>query len=189
MKKINFKQTFINGLFLALPLLAILYLGIKIIRIIEKVISPIANQMGIQRLLGELTLTIFAILILLILFFILGVFLHLKLLSDLNKQVESLAYKLIPQLYKLKTFAISENEYTSETAWKTVILQEGDDWVPAYITEENEKLITFFIPDAPDGKSGAVKMMDAEKAKFHPVDGRKFHAFMRSFGKGMIDAK
>lgn len=186
MKKINFKQTFINGLFLALPLLAIFYIGIKIVRIIEEIISPLAQKIGIQHLLGELTLTVFALVILLIFFLILGVLLHMNLLRELNKQLESVAYKLIPRLYKVKALTSENGEQTFSKGWKPILLKDDESWVPAYITEENETWVIVYIPDAPDGISGAIKMLDASGAIYKPIDGFKLHGILHGFGKGMI---
>lgn len=187
MKKINIKQTFINGLFLALPMLAIFYIGFKIVRIIETLISPLAHKVGIQRLLGELTLTIFAILILLIFFLILGVLLHVNLLRELNKQVEDVAYKLIPRLYKVKALAFDDDKNTFSKGWNPILLKEDESWIPAYITEENENWITVYIPDAPDGNTGAVKILDVSSAIYKIIDGRKLHSILHNYGKGMIE--
>ena len=189
MKKFNFKQTFINGLFLALPLLTIFYIGIKIVAIVEKLIAPLAHKFDIQHLLGELTLTFFALIILLILFFILGVLLHLNLLRELNKQVEKVAYRLVPQLYKVKALAYDDDENTFSEGWKPVLLQEDESWIPAYITEENESWLTVFIPDAPSGKDGAVKLIDASSTKYKPIDGFKLRSIIHKFGNGMIETK
>ena len=186
MKKINFKQTFINGLFLALPLLAILYIGFKFVRIIENLISPLAQKIGIQHLLGELTLTVFALIILLIFFLILGVLLHVNLLHELNKQVENVAYKLVPRLYKVKSLAYDNDDQTFSKGWKSIILKEEESWVPAFITEENEMWVTVYIPDAPDGNSGAIKMLDAASVIYKPIDGLKLHSILHGYGKGMI---
>lgn len=189
MKKINIKQTFINGLFLALPLLAILYIGLKIVGIIEKLISPLAHKIGVQHLLGELTLTIFALIILLIFFLILGILLHANLLRELNYQLENVAYKLIPQLYKVKTLAYDNNDQTFSKGWKPIILKEEEGWVPAYITEENEIWLTVYIPDAPDGNTGAIKMLETSCAIYKSIDGLKLHSILHNFGKGMIEEK
>ena len=151
MKKTDFRQTFINGLFLAIPLLAILYIGLKIVRIIEKLITPLAHKVGAQHILGQLTLTIFAIILLLILFFILGILLRVRVMKSLNKQVEEIAYKIMPKLYKLKSLAADDEE---TNGWKTVLLLDGDSWTPAYIVAKTEQWITAFLPDAPDGKIG-----------------------------------
>jgi uncharacterized membrane protein len=189
MKRINFKQTFINGLFLALPVLALLYLGFKIIRIIEKLISPLANKVGVQHLLGELTLTIFALVILLIVFFILGILLHVNLLRDLNKQVEAVAYKLVPQLYKVKAFALNDESDSFSEGWETVLLKEGKNWVPAYITDASGEWISVFLPQAPDGKNGYIKLIEASSINYKVIDGMKFRSIVHHYGNGIISVK
>ena len=187
MKKFDFRKTFINGLFLALPVLAILYLGFRILLIIEKMIAPFAEKVGVQHLFGELTLTVFALVFLLILFFFLGVLLHINVLRNLNTQVESIAYKLVPQLYKLKSLTTDGDENAFRSGWKPVLLQEDDGWVPAYITEENEKWISVFLPESPDGSSGPIKMLKSETALYKTIDGLKLHAIIHQYGKGMIE--
>jgi uncharacterized membrane protein len=188
MKRINLKQTFINGLFLALPLLAILYFGLKVVGIIEKIISPLANRVGIQHLLGELTLTIFALVILLMIFFILGILLHINVLRDINKQIEAVAYKLVPKLYKVKAFALSDDDDAFTKGWETVLLKDGDSWVPAYITEKSGEWISVFMPESPDGKSGQVKLIEAATTEYKFIDGMKLRSIIHHYGSGMIES-
>lgn len=189
MKQFDFRQTFINGLFLALPVLAILYLGFMVVQVIEKVIAPIAGKIGVQHLMGEITLTIFALVILIILFFILGLLLHVNILRGLNIQVESIAYKLVPQLYELKALTTDDDKASPTSGWKPVLLLEGEGWVPAYITEENEKWISVFLPESPDGKNGTVKILESGTARYKAIEGMRLLAIIHHYGKGMIDLK
>lgn len=78
-----------------------------------------------------------------------------------------------------------ENAFRS--GWKPGLLQEGDGWVPAYITKENEKWISVFLPESPDGKNGAVKMLDSGTASYKVIEGIKLHAIIHQYGKGMIE--
>ena len=189
MSKTNFKQTFINGLFFALPLLGIVYLAIKILGMVETIISPAAEKLGVDRIIGEVTLVVFAIIILLIICWILGMLLQANLLRGVNKQIEEIAYKFIPQLDELKSLAADDDDNTFESGWKTVLLEEGDSWTPAYITEGNEQWLTIFLPEAPDGKSGQLKLLPASAAHYIPIDGIKFRAIVHRYGHGLIEAK
>ena len=189
MKKIDFKQTFINGLFLAIPLLAIFYIGLKIINLIEKLITPLANKFGVHRLLGELTLTIFALIILLILIYLFGILLRLKIMNNLHKQVEGIAYKIMPQLYKIRSLATDSDGDGFSQGWRPVILEEENSWTPAYITASTEEWITVFLPEAPDGRNGQIKMLKASATRYKTVDGLKFHGMIHHYGIGMIELK
>lgn len=189
MKKFNLRQTFINGAFFALPVMALLYLGIKIVHIIEKIIAPTAQKLGIQHLLGQLTLTILAVIILLIACFVLGILLHLKMMQHINRQVENLAYKFVPQLNKLKSFALQDESVAQGNQWKTVLLQEGDSWVPACIIAKGETWTTVFFPEPPDGLSGSIKLISTTLMNYQPIDGRKFYSIIQQYGQGLLEAK
>ena len=56
MSQFKFKTTLVRGLALGIPIAVILYVFIRILVVIEKLISPAAEAIGIQRLLGEITL-------------------------------------------------------------------------------------------------------------------------------------
>ena len=185
----DYKKTFVNGLFLALPALAMLYFGKKTIHTIEKIIDPLANKCGVQHLLGELTLTLFAFATLLILIFILGLLLHFRMLRNLNIQIESIAYKLVPQLYKFKAMAmdIDEDDNFPDKNWEHILLLEGDSWIPAYITEVNEQWLSVFIPNAPEGKSGSVKSILLSTAQYKIIKGKKLNSILHHYGQGLID--
>ncbi|MGL6268174.1 MAG: hypothetical protein ACRC2O_09605, partial [Chitinophagaceae bacterium] len=66
------KRLLANGLAIAVPMGIIVYVFIKFIGIFEKLIEPVSKKFGIEKFLGELTITILAVFVLLVIIFLLG---------------------------------------------------------------------------------------------------------------------
>jgi len=65
------KHIFVRGIALALPLIVVGYILKKVEGVFEKLVAPVAKQFGVEKIFGEITVTILAILVLIILIFIL----------------------------------------------------------------------------------------------------------------------
>ena len=63
---------------LAIPLAIVLYVFGRIVGIFKKIIAPLAAKMGIDRILGELTLTIFAIALIILIILLLGLLMQIQ---------------------------------------------------------------------------------------------------------------
>ena len=72
MSQFKFKTTLVRGLALGIPIAVILYVFIRILVVIEKLISPAAQAIGIERLLGEITLTLLALGVIMLFVLLLG---------------------------------------------------------------------------------------------------------------------
>jgi uncharacterized membrane protein len=83
------KKIFGKGLVLAIPFGVVVYVFIKLLGIFQKLVNPFAIRLGIERILSELTLTVFAVFLLLIFMFLLGLlmqFLRWRVLAKILKR-------------------------------------------------------------------------------------------------------
>ena len=74
-------------------------------KIFEKLIGPLAKKFQIERIFGEITLTFFAVLVMLAIAFLLGLLMRIKLIANIRGEVESLVLKFIPSLNYLELMA------------------------------------------------------------------------------------
>ncbi len=79
MSKTKFKTVLGRGIALAIPVAIVLYVFLRIIGMLKKALAPVAADIGIQHIWGELTLTIFAIILIVgkeIIFFLQNFFIY-----------------------------------------------------------------------------------------------------------------
>ena len=178
--------TIVNGILFAIPLGIVLYIFGKLLRTLEKLVGPIANMMGIQRLFGEFTLTIVAIILILLFCYVLGVLLQrASFLRMMGESVEGVAVRLIPSLSFLKSMADEKLDIQSGQAWKGILLEDDGSWLPAFLVEENEHWQTVFIPEAPKGDGGEVRIFARGSIQFKRIELSAVRSALRVYGFGL----
>lgn len=187
MKLSTVKIIFLRGLALAIPLGIVGYVFIRIILIIEKIISPLATRLGIHRLLGGATLTVLAVLLILIFVFFLGLLMRIKIVSTIRKEMENTILKFVPSLNYLKLMADGKLEVdnTQET-WKSGLLYFEGKYSAAFIVEESDTLITLFVSKSTSIKEGEILMANKKDISFFHASYIELHKYSRAFGKGFI---
>src|SRR4249919_1345648 len=78
------KTTLIRGLTLAVPLAIVGYVLIRVILIIRKLITPIATKIGIHHVLGNATLSIITVLLIILFIFGLGLLMQIRIVLRLR---------------------------------------------------------------------------------------------------------
>lgn len=185
MKKII--STMVNGVLFAIPLGLLIYVFGKLLVSLERLVSPLAEDMGVQRLLGEFTLTILAILLFLLFCFILGYLLQkAAFLSLVSETLEGFAVRFLPSLSFLKSMANEKFDLEAGSSWKGILLQEDDGWVPAFLVEENEQWLTLFFPEPPKGDSGGVRIYARGSANYIQIGLTEVISSLRVYGSGLI---
>jgi len=185
----RFKAVLGRGIALAIPTAIVLYVFGKIVGIFSKIIAPVAAKMGVQHILGELTLTVFAIIILIIIILLLGLLMQVAIVSTVKNQVEDVILKFIPSLNQLKLLAADVLDLdTEEIAWRPILLYtiEKAKYNPAFIVEEDEEMFTIFICLEPNVKKGEIFMVNKEKVTFIPITFGELHRCSRAAGKGYL---
>lgn len=159
MKK--FKRILGRGLALAVPLAIVLYVFMRIVGVFEKIISPIAAKMGIQKVLGELTLTIFAVILIIIIILLLGLLMQIAIVSAIRSQVEDVILKFVPSLNQLKLMAADNLDLeTAENAWRPVLLytKEKAKYNPAFVVGRAKSLLRYLFATKPTLKEAKFRL-------------------------------
>jgi hypothetical protein len=187
MKKSTFKKIFGQGIALAIPLGVIAYVFVKIIVLFEKLVSPITQKLGIQRILGSLTLLIVAILLLLVLMFILGMLMQLSFVSGYGKTIESTVAKFVPSLNNVQSMVAEKLNLQNATAgWKPVLLLHENKYQPAFVIEELDDLITIFIMKGVSLDDGEILITSKSEVVTTDITANQIHIFSKQYGKGYL---
>ena len=187
MSSFSVKRTIGEGFLLAIPLIVIIYVLIKVIVLLKKLIEPLSKKLGIENLFGELTLTIFAIVIMLVLMFILGLLMNFSFIRRFGKNMEEIVFRFFPSLAQLKTVAAEKMDIeNAANTWKPVLLLYENKYTPAYIIEEEDDLITFFVIKGTKLDEGEMLITPAKDVTMRSITSDEIRNFSKQYGKGYI---
>ena len=186
----KFKQVLGRGIMLAIPLAIVLYVFGRIIGIFSKVIEPLAAKMGIQRIWGELTLTVFAIILIIMIVLLLGLLMQIAVVSTIKTEVEDIILKFIPSLNQLNLMAADNLDLdSSEISWRPVLFytKEKAKYNPAFVVEEDDQWVTLFVCYETSIRKGEISIINKEKISIIPITYNQLHKCSRAAGKGYIE--
>jgi len=187
MASFSLKNTIGRGIALALPLSIVLYVIYKFIKIFEKVIAPFANKFGVEHVLGEITLTFFAVLVMLVIIFLLGLLMQIPLVRNMRLYIEGWILKFVPSLNHLKLLAVEKMDLDNATTnWKPILLLKGDQYLPAFIIEENNEWITLALAKAPSTEPKDMLIVKKSSISYKEITMKQMSDFNKQFGKGYL---
>jgi hypothetical protein len=187
MSQVKFKTTLVRGLALGIPIAVIMYVFIRILVVMEKLISPAAERIGIERLLGEVTLTVLALGAILLFILLLGFLTRIRKVENLRTEMESLVLKFIPSLYQLKAMADDKLDLqNAKDTWKPVILLHENKYSAAFIIEEEGDLITLLVSKTVTLSDIEILVTKKSEVKTIPVNYMDLQRCSKAFGKGFI---
>jgi uncharacterized membrane protein len=181
------KNIFFRGLTLAIPLGVVAYVFLKIIRGFEKVIGPVATRFGIERLLGELTLTFLAVLCIGLLMLMLGFLMKLSFIASFHQILEEQILNIFPWLNQLKVIAADTLDLENlSTQWKPVLLNIENSYSLAFLVNESENLTSFFVVKGSRTDNGELMTIEKKQVKYYPIAAKEMKMVAKNYGKGMI---
>jgi hypothetical protein len=187
MTSFSIKKTIINGIALALPLGIVFYVLTRFIEIFEKLIAPIAQKIGIENFFGKITLTVLAIAVIIIITFLLGLLMQFSFVKKNRRYLEEWILKLVPSLNQLKLMAEEKLDIENTTSnWKPVLLKNGEQYLPAYIIEENEEWITMAKIKIPTIDPGDLLITKKSAITYTEITMKELRQFNKQFGRGYI---
>jgi len=187
MASFSLERTIGRGIALALPLSIVLYVIYKFIKIFEKVIAPFANKFGVEHVLGEITLTFFAVLVMLVIIFLLGLLMQIPLVRNMRLYIEGWILKFVPSLNHLKLLAVEKMDLDNATTnWKPILLLKGDQYLPAFIIEENNEWITLALDKAPSTEPKDMLIVKKSSISYKEITMKQMSDFNKQFGKGYL---
>ena len=187
MGQFKFRRTLGRGIALAIPVVIIVYVFIRVIVLFKSVIAPTAQKMGISNIWGGITLTVFAIVILLVFILLLGMLMQIRLVSSMSNQVESIIFRFVPSLNQLKLMAADKLDIDSfQNTWKPVVLFLENKYNAAFVVEEDEELITLFVCKGVSLNEGEIVTTAKSEVKIIPAQYSDLQRCSKAFGKGYL---
>jgi hypothetical protein len=181
------KNIFVRGIALALPLIVVGYILKKVVEVFEKIVAPIAKQFGVEKIFGEITVTLLAIVVVIILIFFLGLLMYLPFVSKYKDYLEEWILKIFPSLNHLKLMAADKLRLENATTnWKPVLVFKDEQYWPAFIIEENEEWITLALVKIPGTEPSGMLITRKNRLQYSPITMDQMHHFNKQFGKGYI---
>jgi uncharacterized membrane protein len=160
------KTTLIGGLFFVIPLVLLVLIIGKVMDILRKLVAPIVDKIPLEAIGGITISRIFALLVLLLLCFIAGLFAKTKKANDLKKWVEAKILSHIPGYGLFKGLTEYAAGLDSEHLKDVVLVDIEEVWQIGFLMDEiDDELSTVYIPGAPNPMSGDVFFVKKERLK------------------------
>ena len=189
MSTFSLKKTIFNGITLAIPLGIILYVLMRIMGVLKKAITPIAEKIGIERLFGEITLTILVVFLILVLIFVCGLLMRLSIIKGFRSYIEGMIIRVVPSLNHLKLIAAEKLDVQSEALqWKPILLwrKNEEEYVSAYLIEETNDWIIIAITNMPSTEPGQVLITKKSVVTYKEITMTELQEHNKLFGKGYL---
>lgn len=182
----RFLSVMFNGVMFAIPLGAVIYLFGKILNSLQRLVEPLANAVGVQKFFGEFALLIVSVAVIMLFCFVLGLLLQrAAVLRVVGDSIEGFAVRVVPSLGFLRSMAGEKLDIQVSDTWKGILLQEEDSWIPAFLIEESDTWQTVFIPEAPKGDGGEVRVFARGSIVFRQIDLGAVRSALRVYGQGL----
>lgn len=170
---------------MAVPVGIVVYLFLHFVSVFEKKIAPIAQKFGIEHIWGELTLTVLAIVVLLLFVFLLGLLMQLPIVASFRNSVEEIILKVFPSLNHLKLMAAEKlNAENATSKWKPALIKRNEQYSPAYIIEESAEWITYVPVKVPTTEPGDMVLVRAGSISYQEITMKQLVDCNKQFGKG-----
>ena len=187
MNNFSIKKVFGKGLLIAIPLGVVIYIGKKIFEMFEKVVEPLSKQFGIQKIFGELSVTILVVFILIILVFILGLLMRVTIFASFGKRLEELVFYFVPSLNQLKVTAAEKLKIETESeTWRPVLVLFENRYQAGYIVDHIEDYFTLFVIKGIDISQGEILIVKKEVVQVQDITVKELNHFTKQYGKGFL---
>lgn len=186
MKKNGFRSLLADGVALGLTLAVVGYILYKVIEKFQELIEPIATKLGIEKIIGGVTITVLSLIALFAVFIILGGLMRLRVVNLFRDQVESIMLRIFPFLNRIKALVADELQRENATkSWQPVLLLKGGEYFLALKTEESEDVGVFYFIKGHSVREGETKIMKKEEYRYTHIDTADFLELIRGYGAGI----
>jgi uncharacterized membrane protein len=158
-------RTIIGGVLFLGPLLLLLIIVVQGVRLIAKILNPVASHIPIPPMLGMAVPEIAAALLLILTGFLMGLLAQTALARRLRESIEQLILRKMPGYTLFK--AVAEGVVGEHTGNLKVALANIDDaWLMSFIVEEHSSgMLTVFVPSAPTPTAGSIYYLTEQQVK------------------------
>ena len=187
------KTTLIGGLFYVVPIFLFVFILGKIIVVFRKIVAPIADYINISVMGGHFTARIIALLALVFVCLLAGLFAKTKIAIRLKNWIEDNILSSLPGYSLLKGMTESAAGLESENLKDVVLINIEEVWQIGFLMEEiDDKLNAVFIPGAPNPMSGDVVFAKRDRLKKLDIEEINAMKISRKLGVGarkILDGK
>jgi uncharacterized membrane protein len=183
------KARLLEGLFILLPVVLVIFLLIKAVGLATRISAPLASHLAVREIWGAGAATVLAILCIIAACFIIGLIVRAGLGARLGRTVERTALARLPMysMFKSMSQAFSGKHESDVFSVAAVRLYDSDVVALALITEEHDNGdFTVFIPVAPTPTVGLIYYLKPDRVR--KLDVSMSHA-MDSVMKWGVDSK
>ncbi len=165
------KTTIIGGLFFIIPIFLVILLLVKIVVTFRKIVAPVADKINVSFFGEEMASRFIAIILLVILCFIAGIFAKAKNANRLKDWVEDHILSNIPGYTLIKGMTEAAAGLDSKYSKDVVLVNIEEVWQIGFLMERiDDQLNVVFIPSAPNPTAGDVVLVKWDRLKMLDID-------------------
>ncbi|RFM27325.1 hypothetical protein [Deminuibacter soli] len=177
------RTTILGGILLLIPLLVLIMVIMKAVQLIRRVSDPIAKKLPFD-IQGIGKDTVLLLVLLLLLSFTAGLFMHTELAKRLKKLLEEKVLIYIPGYAYLQMLSTDKLTEQRDANWKPATILVDDNEVICFVVDESEHYCSIFLPDAPMPSSGSICVREKINVRFLPITVSETIQLIRQFGRG-----
>lgn len=181
------KLTIVGGALLLIPLFVLVAVIVKAGSLVKRIVTPIAHRLPFQ-IPGIAKETLLAILVLLLLCFLAGIFMHTGIAQRFKKLLEEDILVHIPGYSYLQALSTDKLTNSHSSTWKPATVQIDGNEVICFVIDETEHYCSIFFPSAPIPSSGTICAREKQDVRYLPISVSEAIAILRQLGKGSAAA-
>lgn len=180
-----FKATVVGGLIFLLPLVVILFVVGKALRLSRTVAEPMAGVLPVDSIVGVALVDLLGLLLIMVLCFVAGLIARNSLASKAVREAEARFLWKIPAYSFVKGITDSFGGDDSSASMKAVLAKLDDAAQLAFEVERLEDgRVVVYVPGAPDPWSGAILVMTPDRIESLPISMVAAVQNLRALGRG-----
>jgi uncharacterized membrane protein len=187
------KTTIVGGLLFLLPVALVLFILGYAVRAVTNVVQPISRSLGLDRLGGDIggigAVTVFAILLLVLVSFVAGIFARTGVGARITRWLEDRLLVNVPHYRLVKGMAQGFAQIESTSGMKPALVSLDAGWQLGYLLEPLENgWVAVFLPQAPSAVSGNVMYLAGDRVRPLGITMVQAMTVVNSMGVGSAQA-
>lgn len=185
-ENVNFlKTTLIGGLIFLIPLVVIVSVLGKALKIMVVFAKPLEKLVPFESIAGIAVINILAFLIIILLCFLAGLFSRSSTGKSVFNLIDSKLLELLPGYAFVKGFAGTIKEDDEENVLIPVFVRLDDQNQMGFEVERlGSGLVAVYLPGSPDTMSGSVAYMTEDRVERLNIDFATASKILRTLGRG-----
>lgn len=185
MKKIfsYIKTTIVGGILLLIPLTVLLFVLEKAIRLVQHIVAPVAKDLPFD-VPGIGVATLLTILVLLLLCFLAGIFMHTRVAQHFKTAIENNILVHVPGYSYLEALSTDKLSVDHQSGWKPAVTEIDGSEVICFVIDESAHYCSVFLPSAPTPSEGSVCVREKQDIRYLPINMSETITLLKSFGRG-----